>query len=252
MSPKAVVLIPISGIPLIQPGDDLVKVIIGRLKASHETLRSGDILVITQKIVSKAEGAMMDLKSCCPSRRAKQLAQFCGKDARMIELILRESKKILRLGDGFIITEHKNGWVCANAGIDYSNVQGNYVTLLPQDPDRTAGKIRRKIRVLCGVEVAVVIIDSQGRPFRNGAIGIAIGSSGIPALVHKRGKKDLFNYRLKSTEVALADEIASAAALIMGETNEGIPVVVIHGLKYLGTRGKARDLIRPEKIDLFR
>jgi coenzyme F420-0:L-glutamate ligase/coenzyme F420-1:gamma-L-glutamate ligase len=195
---------------------------------------------------------MIDLNSYPPSRRAAQLAKYCGKDARMIELILRESKKILKLGDGFIITEHKNGWVCANAGIDYSNVPGNYVTFLPQDPDHTAEKMRQRIKLLCGVEVAVVIIDSQGRPFRNGSIGIAIGSSGIPALVHKRGEKDLFNYRLKNTEVALADEIASAASLIMGETNEGIPVVVIRGLKYPKKQGKAHDLIRSEKTDLFR
>jgi len=245
-------LIPIHGIPLIQPGDDLVKIILERLRISGNPLKSGDVLVLAQKIVSKAEEAMVDLRSCHPSRKAIRLARSCGKDARLVELILRESKKVLRQGSNLLITEHKRGWVCANAGIDYSNVPGEYVTLLPKDPDQTAKKIRRRIKALIGRDVAVLIIDSYGRPFRKGAVGVALGSSGITALVDKRGEEDLFSYRLKSTEIALADELASAASLLMGQTNEGIPTVIIRGLKYPKGRSKARDLIRPEEMDLFR
>ena len=248
---KPVTLISIHGIPLIQPGDDLVRIILERLKVSRNPLKSGDILILTQKIVSKAEEAMVDLRSCRPSRKAIRLARSCSKDVRLVEVILRESKKVLRKGPNLLITEHKQGWVCANAGIDYSNVAGEYVTLLPKDPDRTASKIRRKIKELSGVEVAVIIADSHGRPFRKGAVGVALGSSGITALVDKRGEEDLFHYRLKSTEIALADELASAASLLMGQTNEGIPVVIIRGLKYPKGHSNARDLIRPEEMDLF-
>lgn len=252
MKAMPVTLIPINGIPLIQPGDDLVKIILECLKGSSNALRSGDILVLTQKIVSKAEGAMVDIRSCRPSRKAMRLARSCGKDARIMELVLKESRKVLRQGPHFVVTEHKSGWVCANAGIDYSNVPGEYVTLLPEDSDRTARKVRRRIKDLMGVEVVVVVIDSHGRPFRKGAVGVALGSSGLSPLVDKRGEKDLFHYRLKGSEIALADEIASAASLLMGQTNEGIPAVIIRGLRFRKGRGKARDLIRPEEMDLFR
>jgi coenzyme F420-0:L-glutamate ligase/coenzyme F420-1:gamma-L-glutamate ligase len=207
---------------------------------------------MTQKIVSKAEGALVDLKSCFPSREAKQLAQSSGKDPRMVELIVRESKRILRRGRGVLITEHKHGWVSANSGVDYSNVPGDFVSLLPSDPDRTAREFRNRIKNLAGVDTAVIIIDSQGRPFRKGTVGVAIGCSGIPALVDQRGKKDLFHYRLRSTEVALVDGLAAAASLLMGETNEGIPAVIIRGLRFPQRNGRARDLIRAEEEDLFR
>jgi coenzyme F420-0:L-glutamate ligase/coenzyme F420-1:gamma-L-glutamate ligase len=216
---RPVTLIPVLGIPLIQTGDDLVRIILDRLEEHGNSLESGDILVLTQKIVSKAEGAIVDLNSCKPSQKAVKVAQSCGKDPRMVELILRESKKILRQGRDLIITEHKKGWVCSNSGIDYSNVPGEFVTLLPEDPDRTAREIRQRFKKLLGVEIAVIIVDSHGRPFRKGAVGIAIGSSGICPLVDKRGKRDLFNYRLKSTEIAWADEIASAASLLLGQAN---------------------------------
>lgn len=245
-------MIPIYGIPLIQPGDDLVKIILDRLKVSRNPLKPGDILILTQKIVSKSEESMVDLRSCHPSRKAIRLAQSCGKDARLVEVILRESKKVLRKGTNLLITEHKQGWVCANAGIDYSNVPGEFVTFLPKDPDRTARMIRRKIKELSSVKVAVIIVDSHGRPFRKGTIGVALGSSGITALVDKRGQRDLFHYRLKSTEIALADELASAASLLMGQTSEGIPAVIIRGLKYPKGHSKAQDLIRPKEMDLFR
>ncbi len=215
-------------------------------------MKGGDILVIAQKIVSKSEGAVANMASCRPSKKAKNLARSSGKDARLVDLILRESKKVLRQGPRLLVTEHRRGWVCANAGIDYSNVPGEYVTLLPKDPDRTARKIRQRVKKLSGIEIAVIISDSHGRPFRKGAIGVALGSSGIRALVDKRGEKDLFNYRLKSTEIALGDELASAATLLMGEADEGIPAVIIRGLNYLKGPGKARDLIRPEETDLFR
>ena len=245
-------MIPIRGVPLIQPRDDLVAIVLESLKTAGDRFRTGDILVITQKIVSKSEGAMVDLKACRPSRKAQSLARSCGKDPRLVELILRESKKVLRRGPNLLVTEHKQGWACANAGIDTSNVAGSWVTLLPRDPDQTAGRIRRRIRDLTGAEVAVVIIDSHGRPFRRGAVGVALGSAGISALVNKRGSKDLFQYRLRSTEIALADDLASAASLLMGQADEGIPAVVIRGLSYPKGRSKSLDLIRPEEYDLFR
>jgi coenzyme F420-0:L-glutamate ligase/coenzyme F420-1:gamma-L-glutamate ligase len=249
---KPVTLIPIHGIPIIQPGDDLVKIIIGRLRAAHLSLTSGDILVLTQKIVSKAEGAIVDLDTCFPSAEALKLARSCGKDARLVELILQESKKVLRQRADVLITEHRRGWVCANAGIDFSNVPGNCVSLLPRNPDRTARDIRKRIRHLVRVDVAVLIIDSHGRAFRKGAIGVAVGCAGIAVLKDMRGRKDLFHYRLRSTEIALADELASAASLLMGQANEGIPAVVIRGLTYRKSAQPAKDLIRPEAIDLFR
>jgi coenzyme F420-0:L-glutamate ligase / coenzyme F420-1:gamma-L-glutamate ligase len=252
MKTESVMLIPIHGIPLIQPGDDLVEVILQCLDVAGDPLKSGDILVLTQKIVSKAEGAMVDIASGHPSRKVRRLAHACDKDARLMALILSESKKVLRQSQHLIVTEHKKGWICANAGVDYSNVPGEYVTLLPKDPDRTAKKIRARIRKLKRIETAVLIIDSHGRPFRKGAIGVALGCSGLSALVNQRGKRDLFNYRLTSTEVALADELASAASLLMGQANEGIPAVIIRGLKYPKGHGSAMDLIRPEEIDLFR
>ncbi len=213
---------------------------------------SRDILVLSQKIVSKAEGAIIDLNSCKPYRKASELARVCGKDARMVELILRESKKVLRLGPDLIITEHKNGWICANAGIDYSNAPGSHVTLLPEDPDRTAREIRHRVKKMISKEIAVIITDSHGRPFRRGVVGVAIGSSGIDALIDKRGGKDLYRYLLRSTEIALADEIASAACLIMGESNEGLPAVIIRGLIFTKGSSRTSDLIRPEESDLFR
>jgi coenzyme F420-0:L-glutamate ligase / coenzyme F420-1:gamma-L-glutamate ligase len=252
MKMKPVILIPIRGIPLIRPGDDLVATVLERLKTAGGRFKTGDILVITQKIVSKSEGAMVDMASCRPSKTAQRLARSCGKDARLVELILRESRKVLRKGPNLLVTEHKQGWVCANAGIDTSNVPGEWVTLLPRNPDETARRIRRRIKDLTGVEIAVIIIDSHGRPFRRGAVGVALGSAGISALVDKRGSKDLFDYRLRGTEIALADELASTASLLMGQANEGIPAVVIRGLNYSKGRTKALDLIRPEKSDLFR
>ena len=252
MRTKSVLLIPIGGVPLIQPGDDLVQMLLGRLRAAGDRLKTGDILVVTQKIVSKSEGPLVDLRSCRPSRQARHLARFTGKDPRLVELVLRESKKVLRHGPNLIVTEHRQGWVCANAGIDFSNVPGEEVTLLPRDSDHTARRMRRRIKALTGAEVAVLIVDSHGRPFRRGAVGVAIGTAGISALVNKRGARDLFRYRLRGTEIALADEVASAASLLMGQADEGIPAVILRGLNYPKGWAKALDLIRPEANDLFR
>jgi coenzyme F420-0:L-glutamate ligase / coenzyme F420-1:gamma-L-glutamate ligase len=248
----SVLLIPIHGIPLIQPGDDLVKIILDALASTGNLLAEGDVLVLTQKIVSKAEGAMVELTSCRPSKRAARVAKRCGKDPRVVDLILKESKKVLRQVNHVIVTEHRQGWVCANAGIDFSNVPGQFVTLLPKDADETSRRIRRRIKTLTGSDIAVLIIDSQGRPFRRGAIGVAIGCAGMRCLVTKRGSKDLFHYRLQGTEIAMADELASAASLLMGQADEGIPAVLIRGFAYPKGRSDARDLIRPEEYDYFR
>jgi len=252
MKTRPISLIPVTGIPLIQPGDDLATIIVERLKASENDLVAGDILILAHKVVSKAEGAIVDLASCRPSQAAEQLSQASNKDPRLIELILHESKKIVRQRTNLIIAEHKKGWICANAGIDYSNVSGECVSLLPRDPDHAAQQIRQRIKDLSTVDIAVIINDSQGRPFRKGSVSVALGSSGICALVDKRGNEDLFGYRVKHTEVALIDQLASAASLLMGETNEGIPAVIIRGFRYPKGRNKARDLIRPEESDLFR
>ena len=252
MKAKTISIIPIIGIPLVETGDDLVNLILKGLSVSGITLAPDDILVISQKIVSKAEGAVVDINSYSPSRKAKRLAGLCQKDERVVELILRESKKILRRRTNLLITEHKNGYVCANAGIDYSNVKGEAVSLLPVNPDLTAETIRKRIKKELGIDVAVIITDSHGRPFRKGLIGVAIGSSGIKALVDKKGCQDLFGYQMRHTEIALVDELASTALLVMGESDEGIPAVVIRGLNYPKGRGKASDLIRAEQEDLFR
>ena len=229
-----------------------MKIILGQLENSGTVFDPGDILVLSQKIVSKAEGAVIALNSCRPSEEALKLARTCNKDARLVELILRESKKVLRVSHNLIITEHKRGWVCANAGIDQSNVPRGYVTLLPKDPDRTAREIREKLQKITGVEIAVIIIDSHGRPFRIGSVGVALGSAGICTVVDKRGETDLYGYPLRSTQIALADQVASAASMIMGETSEGIPAVIVRGLEYLKGKSKARDLIRAKEKDLFR
>jgi coenzyme F420-0:L-glutamate ligase/coenzyme F420-1:gamma-L-glutamate ligase len=246
-------IIPLTGIPLIQPGDDLAR-LLGDAIARAGGLRDRDVLVITQKIVSKAEGRYADLDQITPSPRAIEIARQCDKDPRLIEVILSESVEVVRLRPGLIITRHRLGFVSANAGVDRSNVapEGvDRVLLLPLDPDRSAARIRSAVRDRCGVDPAVIIADSHGRPHRMGTVGVAIGLSGLPGVEDWRGRKDLFGYTLQHTEVGLADQIASAATLLLGQAAESIPAVVVRGVTFEPRDGSAREINRPAEMDLF-
>lgn len=240
--------IPIKDLPLIKPGDDIGKLIF----SSFTKIKENDILVITHTILSKAEGRVVRLEDIKPSKYAIRLAKKTSKDPRIVELILREAEKILRVGPGFIVTETKNGYVCANSGVDETNVEKGYAILLPEDPDRSAKEIRKTLRSLSNKDVAVIITDTCGRPFRTGVTGVCIGSSGIEPLQDRRGEKDLFGKELKITKVALLDNISCAANLIMGEASEGIPAVIVRGLKYKKSEKGSKDLIRNSKEDVFR
>lgn len=249
-------LIPLPRIPFIKPGDDLVRVILTSLERTGLTFQDGDILVIAQKIVSKSEGRLVDLKTVTPSTQAVELAERSEKDPRMVELILRESKSVLRSRPGTIIVEHHLGFVCANAGIDQSNVKkendGDWVLLLPLNPDETAANIRRRLEKISDARLGVLIIDSHGRAWRLGTAGVAIGLSGLPGLVDLRGEKDLFGYQLRISEVGAADELASAASLVMGQAAESKPVILVRGFPYPLREGNLNELIRPKEQDLFR
>jgi coenzyme F420-0:L-glutamate ligase/coenzyme F420-1:gamma-L-glutamate ligase len=231
-------------------------VILTSLERTGLTFQDGDILVIAQKIVSKSEGRLVDLKTVTPSTQAVELAERSEKDPRMVELILRESKSVLRSRPGTIIVEHHLGFVCANAGIDQSNVKkendGDWVLLLPLNPDETAANIRRRLEKISDARLGVLIIDSHGRAWRLGTAGVAIGLSGLPGLVDLRGEKDLFGYQLRISEVGAADELASAASLLMGQAAESKPVILVRGFPYPLREGNLNELIRPKEQDLFR
>ncbi|MHB8193695.1 MAG: coenzyme F420-0:L-glutamate ligase [Bellilinea sp.] len=255
---QPLVITPLPGIPLIQPGDNLAEILLACLKETKISLQDGDILVLAQKIVSKAENRLVNLNDVIPSRRASEIGEQIGKDARLVELILQESVSILRTRPGTIIVEHKAGFVCANAGIDHSNVQGTYgnpedwVLLLPEDADQSAASIRAVVESETGVRIGVMIIDSHGRAWRNGVVGVAIGFSGMPGLVDLRGHSDMFGYHLKVTTVAAADELAGAASLVMGQADERVPAVHVHGFPFALREGKFNELRRPTELDLFR
>jgi coenzyme F420-0:L-glutamate ligase/coenzyme F420-1:gamma-L-glutamate ligase len=237
--------------PLVKEGDDIPGLIMDAVRKSGLELADGDIVVVTEKIVSKAQGRLVSLDSVTPSREAGDLAKKTGKDPRLVELILGESREVLRAGDGYLIVETKNGYILANAGIDQSNVQEGFVKLHPEDPDGNAATIRERIQKATGKRVGIVISDSVGRPFRSGSVGIALGASGVKALYDRRGEKDLFGRELEATRVAAGDCIASLANLVGGEAAEGIPVVLVRGLDFSGP-GRAADLIRPREMDIFR
>jgi coenzyme F420-0:L-glutamate ligase/coenzyme F420-1:gamma-L-glutamate ligase len=249
-------LLPVRGLPAIQPADDLVALILDALDRDNRRLEIGDVLVVAQKIVSKAEGRVTSLSSVCPTERARALAAETEKDPRLVELILQESRHVVRSRPGLIVVEDRRGFVCANAGIDRSNVDQigaeETVALLPVDPDASARRIREQVAVRTGVEIAVIINDSHGRAWRQGTVGVAIGLAGIPALWDRRGDPDLTGYVLQHTIIGLADEIAAAASLVMGPAAEGIPVVIARGLALPAGDGTARDIQRPRDMDLFR
>ena len=261
-------LTPLIKFPNIRKGDDLADVILKALRDTRITLQDRDILVLAQKIVSKAEGRTVNLNSITPSSRAKELAKEIERDPRLLELILQESNEVLRFRLGTIIVEHKLGFVCANAGIDHSNVnppgrsQGSesykyinhedWVLLLPKDPDHSAWQIRDKIERATTTRIGVLIIDSHGRAWREGTVGISIGLSGLPALEDLRGTPDMFGFKLRITQVGVADELAAAASLMMGQAAEGTPVIHVRGFPYQLRDGKFSELLRSKEKDMFR
>jgi coenzyme F420-0:L-glutamate ligase / coenzyme F420-1:gamma-L-glutamate ligase len=248
----------LEGIPLVKAGDDLAEIITYALTDSGISLLDGDILIIAQKIISKAEGRIVNLETVNPSPEAINLARVTEKDPRVVELILQESNAVLRTRTGLIIVEHRLGFVCANAGIDHSNVNAKgvggeeFVILLPADPEASAEYLRRRLMDKYRRKIGVLIIDSHGRAWREGTSGVSIGIAGLPGLVDFRGKQDLFGYEMKVTQVAVADELAAAASLLMGQTAEGKPVVHVRGFPYPLRDGTLKEILRPRESDLFR
>ena len=252
-----ITLTAIPRIPLIRSGDDLAGIILTALEAAGMALVSGDVLAITSKIVSKAENRQIRLNDVTASAIALEVAEQCEKDPRLVQVVLDESQEVSRLRPGLLIVKHRLGFVCANAGVDRSNVGANaeeeeMVLLLPQDPDGSAERLRRQIREATGADVAVIIVDSHGRPHRMGTVGRAIGAAGLPALEDCRGRPDLFGRPLEHTQVGLADQIAAAASLLFGQAAEGTPVVRLQGVHFQPSEGQASDLVRPLEYDLYR
>ncbi len=249
-------LLPLDGIPLVEAGDALAALIVAATSSAGLALADGDIVVVAQKIVSKAEGRLARLDQVTPTARAIELAKAAEKDPRLVELILSESSDVLRHRPGLIIVRHRLGMVLANAGIDASNIAadgGNeLVLLLPLDPDASAARLRDEFGARTGAKVGVVISDSVGRAWRVGIVGIAIGVAGLPAVVDERGTPDLFDRPLLVTQTGLADEVASAASLLQGQAAQGRPVVLVRGLASGAPEGRAGDLIRPLEHDMFR
>lgn len=250
----ALTLHALSGVPMVKQGDDLAEIILLALDRAGLRLDDGDIVAIAQKIVSKAEGRLIDLDTVTPSPRAEELAVEADKDPRLMELILSESRDVLRVRKGAIIVRHNLGLVLANAGIDQSNVDHSGKTLallLPADPDASAQRLREVLRARSGADIAVVIIDSLGRAWRTGTMGTAIGVAGMPGMIDLRGLPDLHGRKLETSELGFADEVAAAASLIMGQADEGRPVVLVRGVGYDRREGSAAELIRPKHMDLF-
>lgn len=249
------VLTPLEGLPLIQPGDDLAALLLAALNRQQIELRNGDVIVLAQKIVSKAEGRLRKLAELKVSAEAKELGAKTEKDPRLVQLILDESNEVVRARPNLLIVEHRLGFICANAGIDHSNVEGEegeWVLLLPENPDASAREIRAKLETASQSRIGVLIIDSHGRAWREGTEGIAIGLSGLPGVVDLRGRTDLAGRELKVTTLAAADELAAAASLVMGQAAEGCPAVHVRGFPYPLRDGSLRELLRPKERDAFR
>jgi coenzyme F420-0:L-glutamate ligase / coenzyme F420-1:gamma-L-glutamate ligase len=246
----------LSGIKLVEPGDDLGAITVDAFAANGLAAQPGDVLVVAQKIVSKAEGRYVEVAGVEPSERAIALAAELDKDPRFVEVVLGESKRVVRHRPGLLIVEHRLGFVMANAGIDHSNVPSadgiERVLLLPRDPDGSARALRDHLVHTLGTAIGVIISDSFGRPWRNGTVGIALGAAGLPAVIDLRGQPDLFGRELLVTETGFADEIAAAAGLLMGQADEALPMVLVRGLKWAAAEAPAAALIRPAEHDLFR
>ena len=250
------VLTGLAGIHEVRAGDSLSALVLAALGRNGCSLLTNDVLVVAQKIVSKAEGRQVLLDSVKPSSAALTLARDADKDPRLMELVLRESREVMRVKRGVVIVEHRSGLVMANAGVDQSNLDdqagGPVALLLPEDPDRSAQGLRAEIAAACGVVVGVIINDSFGRAWRNGVTGVAIGVAGVPAVVDMRGHADRSGRELKVTQIAAADELAAAASLVMGQADEGIPVVHARGFPYALRESSLSELVRPRDEDLFR
>ncbi len=254
---NAMQLFAVPDLPAVQPGDDIAALIVEKLAAVGAALQSGDILVVAQKIVSKAEGRLVRLADVQPGEQAHALADVVGKEAAVIQVVLDDSNELLRVRRGLLVVEQRSGWVCANAGVDRSNVQADgeseYLALLPADADGSAAALRARLAELTGVAPAVIINDSHGRAWRIGTVGVAIGCAGLPPIWNQRGLHDLFGYELVSSEECIADELAAAASLIMGQSNEGRPVVVIRGYTPPDLPpAPAQAIQRPAAMDVFR
>jgi coenzyme F420-0:L-glutamate ligase/coenzyme F420-1:gamma-L-glutamate ligase len=249
-------LLPLTGIKLVEPGDDLGPITVMAFEANGIAPQDRDILVVAQKVVSKAEGRYVDVATVEPSERAIALASEVDKDPRFVEVVLSESKRVVRHRRGLLIVEHRLGFVMANAGIDHSNVPTEdgveRVLLLPTDPDGSASALRQHLIQVFGRSIAVIISDSFGRAWRKGTVGVALGSAGLPALIDLRGRPDLFGRELLVTETGFADEIAAAAGLLMGQADEAVPMVLVRGLGWSAPEASAAALIRPAEHDLFR
>jgi len=249
-------IIALEGFPLVRPGDDLIELIASAFMRNDVTPRAGDVLVVAQKIVSKAEGRMVDLAAVEPSAKALTLAAEVDKDPRLVELILSESVRVVRARRNVLIVEHRLGFIMANAGVDQSNVApadgASRALLLPENPDRSAETLRRGLAAATGIDIAVVINDSFGRAWRQGTAGVAIGVAGLPALIDLRGRPDLFGRTPEASVIGFADEIAAAASLVMGQADEATPVVLMRGLRWSAPESTAASLIRPSHEDLFR
>ena len=249
--PTELRIVSVPGLPEVTAGADLGALIVDALSASGFALETGDIVVVAQKVVSKAEGAVVALADVAPSARAREWASAHGGDPAVIEVVLRESRRLVRMERGIIISETHHGFICANAGVDASNVPSGHVTVLPRDPDASANELQRTLSERAGCTLGVIVSDTFGRPWREGVVNVALGVAGLRPLLDYRGTRDRFGHLLHSTVIAVADEIAGAAELVMGKT-AGMPVVVVRGAAAWIGEGTGAMLLRPPSMDLFR
>jgi coenzyme F420-0:L-glutamate ligase/coenzyme F420-1:gamma-L-glutamate ligase len=246
-------IIPVNGLPIIKEGDDLAQLVLNASSKQETPIEDGDVLVLCHVIVSRAEGRTIDLRMVEPSVPAVNFAAYTGKDPRLVEVVLREARAVRRMGPGVLVTETRQGFVCANSGVDKSNVPGDdIVAPLPLDPDSSAKSIRDRVKELSGLNVAVIVCDTHGRAHRDGEVNVAVGSSGLNVIRDRRGEKDLFGYELHVKRTAVADELSAAAELVIGQADEGVPAAIIRGYRFeKSDTSKATELVRPRGMDLF-
>lgn len=246
-------VIGVVGMPIVEEGDDLASLVAEAAEAQGTPLMDGDILVLSHVIVSRAEGRTVDLRDVKPSQIAEGFAEFTGKDPRLVEVVLGDSRAVRRMAPGILITETRQGFVCANAGVDKSNVPGeDVVALLPEDPDDSARRFRERARELTGKDIAVIVCDTHGRGHRDGEVNVAVGASGLNVIRDRRGEHDLFGYQLRVKRTAVADELAASAELVIGQADEGVPTAIIRGYEYEPSEeSSAKELVRSREKDLF-